>query len=112
MNFTNIESEANVLSFGNTSLNLNMAMLYSQGTSIRLSAKELAVMQLLLHNPEYNHSKEGILVQVWGYESNAVENYVEVYVGFLRKKLRKIHSNIAIVAIRRLGYHLEIKEEQ
>lgn len=112
MNITNVASETDILSFGNTSLNLNMGMLYTQEVSIRLSAKELAVMQLLLHNPEYNHSKESILVQVWGYESNAVDNYVEVYVGFLRKKLRKIDSNLAIVAIRRLGYHLEIKEEQ
>ncbi len=88
-----------------------MGTLSNGASSVRLSAKELAVMQLLMHNPEYNHPKESILLQVWGYESNAVENYVEVYVGFLRKKLRQIHSNIAIVAIRRLGYHLEIKEE-
>lgn len=112
MNITNVASETDVLSFGNTSLNLNMGILYTQEKSVRLSAKELAVMQLLLHNPEYNHLKEKILIQVWGYEANAVENYVEVYVGFLRKKLRKIDSNLVIVAIRRLGYHLEIKEEQ
>lgn len=56
---------------------------------------------------EKNISKESLLTKVWGYESNAVENHVEVYVGFLRKKLVSIESNIRIEAVRRLGYHLE-----
>ena len=48
-----------------------------------------------------------ILARVWGFDSEAVENHVEVYIGFLRKKLASIGSNIRIAAIRRLGYHLE-----
>ena len=56
-------------------------------------------------------SKESLLERVWGYESNAVENHVEVYVGFLRKKLRSIGSNLRIEAVRRLGYHLEVDGE-
>ena len=54
-------------------------------------------------------SKEALLERVWGFESNAVENHVEVYVGFLRKKLRSIGSNLRIEAVRRLGYHLEVE---
>ena len=50
-----------------------------------------------------------ILAKVWGYDSNAVENHVEVYVGFLRKKLSSIGSNIRIEAVRRLGYRLEVE---
>ncbi len=57
-----------------------------------------------------NLPKETILARVWGYDSNAVENHVEVYVGFLRKKLNSIGSNIRIEAVRRLGYHLEADE--
>lgn len=71
-------------------------------------AREFEVMRYLLQNPERNLSKEMILAHVWGYDSNAVENHVEVYVGFLRKKLTSIGSDISIVAIRRLGYHLEV----
>lgn len=55
-----------------------------------------------------NLSKETILARVWGYDSDAVENHVEVYVGFLRKKLAGIGSDIRIEAIRRMGYHLEV----
>ena len=46
----------------------------------------------------------------WGYDSNAVENNVEVYVGFLRKKLTSIGSNVLINSVRRMGYQLEVKE--
>ena len=66
-------------------------------------------MRLLLQNPSRNLSKETILAYVWGYDSNAVENHVEVYIGFLRKKLLSIHSDILILAVRKLGYHLEVK---
>lgn len=48
------------------------------------------------------------LLTARGFESNAVENHVEVYVGFLRKKLRSIGSDLRIEAVRRLGYHLEV----
>lgn len=57
-----------------------------------------------------NVSKETLLERVWGFDSNAVENHVEVYAGFLRKKLASIGSNVRIEAIRRLGYHLEVAE--
>ena len=67
-------------------------------------------MRLLMLSGERNLSKETILTRVWGYDSDAVENHVEVYVGFLRKKLRSIGSDIRIEAIRRLGYHLEVSE--
>ena len=62
-------------------------------------------MRLLLRAEGNNISKETILTKVWGYDSDAVENHVEVYIGFLRKKLANIGSNVRIEAIRRLGYH-------
>ena len=96
--------------FGNTSLDLATSMLVCGEKSVRLSAKEFDVMRLLMQYQDKNLSKEVILAKVWGYDSNAVENHVEVYVGFLRKKLRSIGSNVKIEALRRLGYHLEVEE--
>ena len=98
------------LAFGNTSLDLSSSQLICGEKSVRLSAREFDVMRLLLQSGERILSKEIILARVWGYESNAVENHVEVYVGFLRKKLRSIGSDIRIEAIRRLGYHLEVEK--
>lgn len=102
-------NQVNELSYGNTSLDLDSAMLICSQKSIRLSSREYDVIRLLLQAPEHNLSKEAILTYVWGYDSNAVENHVEVYVGFLRKKLISIGSNIRIIAVRRLGYHLEVE---
>lgn len=104
-------NQINELSFGNTILDLDTSMLICGNESVRLSAKEFDVMRLLLQNPAHNISKENILAYVWGYDSNAVENHVEVYVGFLRKKLNSINSNISIVALRNLGYHLEVTND-
>ena len=95
--------------FGNTSLDLGTSTLICGDKSVRLSAREFDVMRFLLQSKEHNLSKEVILAKVWGYDSNAVENHVEVYVGFLRKKLKSIESNVHIDAIRRLGYHLEVR---
>ena len=103
-------SQVDELVYGNTALDLATSMLVCGEKSVRLSAKEFDVMRLLLQYRGNNLSKEIILAKVWGYDSNAVENHVEVYVGFLRKKLRSIGSNVKIEALRRLGYHLEVEE--
>ena len=103
--------QVNELTFGNTSLDLASSTLVCGEKTIRLSAREFDVMRFLLQSREQILSKEVILAKVWGYDSNAVENHVEVYVGFLRKKLNAIGSNIRIEAIRRLGYHLEVDKE-
>lgn len=103
-------SQVNELTFGNTSLELDTCLLVCGGKSVRLSAREFDVMRHLLQARGRNLPKEVILSRVWGFDSNAVENHVEVYVGFLRKKLASIGSNVRIEAIRRLGYHLEVDE--
>lgn len=102
--------QVNALSFGNTQLELDSNMLICGENRVRLSAREFDVMRQLMQSPERNVSKETLLAKVWGYDSNAVENHVEVYVGFLRKKLRSIGSSVRIEAVRRLGYHLEADE--
>ncbi len=96
--------------FGNTSLDLATGILLCNGRTLRLSAKEFDVMRLLLQSGPRNLSKAAILSRIWGLESNAVENHVEVYVAILRKKLSSIGSSIRIVAVRGMGYHLEVQE--
>lgn len=99
------------MSFGNTTLDLSTSILSCGDKSIRLSDREFDMMRFLLQSKEKNLSKEVLLVRIWGFESNATENHVEVYVGFLRKKLQSIGSNIRIEAIRRQGYHLEVDDK-
>ena len=98
------------LRFGNTALDLASGMLVCGAERVRLSAKEFDIMRFLLQSKGNNLSKEVLLARVWGFDSHAVENHVEVYVGFLRKKLASIGSNVRIEAVRRLGYHLEVAD--
>ena len=97
------------LTFGNTELDLSTCMLRCGEKQVRLTAKEFDVLRQLLRYGEKLIPKETLLARVWGYETNAVENHVEVYMAFLRKKLKSIGSNVNIVAIRRMDYHLELK---
>ena len=103
--------QVDTLCYGNTTLDLAAGTLSSGKERVRLSAREFDVMRLLMQTQDRNIPKEALLARVWGYDSNAVENHVEVYVGFLRKKLRSIGSNLHIAAVRRLGYHLEVEGE-
>ena len=98
------------LVFGNTTLDLDAGTLTCGEKKMRLSAKEFDVMRLLMQAGENNPPKESILTHVWGFDSDAVENNVEVYIGFLRKKLKSIGSNVRIESVRRVGYHLEVAE--
>ena len=102
-------AQVDEVSLGNTTLDLASATLICGTNRVRLSAKEFDIMRFFLQAGERNLSKEVILARVWGYDSDAVENHVEVYVGFLRKKLASIGSNVHIETIRRLGYHLEVR---
>ena len=103
-------NQVDELCYGNTRLDLSTGLLICGDKSIRLSAREFDVMRFLLQSRDQILSKEIILSRIWGLESNAVENHVEVYLGFLRKKLASIGSNLNIEAIRRMGYHLEVYE--
>ncbi len=101
---------SDALACGNTTLDLSANTLCCGENRVRLSAREFDVMRQLMREPDHNLSKEVLLQRVWGQDTGASENHVEVYVGFLRKKLRSIGSNVRIAAARRLGYHLEVEE--
>ncbi len=74
-----------------------------------LTAKEAELAEILLRYPEQVQSKEQLLARVWGNEANVNDNYVEVYVSYLRKKLKELHSSVRIKTIRNLGYKLTSK---
>lgn len=95
------------LSFGDIKLNLMSCTMECCGRSVRLSSREFEMMRLLMTNGENIIPKETLLLKVWGYESEAEDNHVEVYISFLRKKLAHIKSRVTIEAIRKMGYHLE-----
>lgn len=95
------------LSFAGLTLNLSSCELSCESRSVRLSSKEFEMMRLLLANAGNVVPKETFLLKVWGYDSDAEDNHVEVYISFLRKKLFHIHCFVTIESARRLGYYLK-----
>lgn len=95
------------LSFAGLVLNLSGFQLSYQGHELRLSAKEFEIMRLLMANTGNVVPKETLLLKAWGYDSQAEDNHVEVYISFLRKKLFHLHCPVTIEAARRLGYYLK-----
>ena len=66
-------------------------------------------MELLMSNQKMIVTKEQLLLKVWGYDSDAEDNNVEVYISFLRRKLTHLHSAVSIRTRRMVGYYLEVE---
>ena len=74
-----------------------------------INGKELELLETLLLNQKQIVGRERLANKIWGYNSEAEYNNVEVYVSFLRKKLKLIESSVKIKAVRGLGYQLEME---
>ena len=95
------------MSYGDMTLRLDAYQLCRKERSVRLSIREFEIMRLLMSNPRMVLPKEEILLKVWGAESKAEDNNVEVYISFLRKKLFYLGSSVEIAIIRKVGYYLK-----
>ena len=93
--------------FEDLSLDIKSAALRCGSESVQLSRKEFDVMKTFLYNPTMTVTKEMLIVNAWGADSEATDNNVEVYISFLRKKLRYLRSRVTIRNIQRIGYRLE-----
>ena len=79
------------------------------GQSVRLSEKELHIMEYLMINFGHILSKEQLAVKIWGFDNEAEYNNVEVYISFTRKKLQFISADLEIKEVRGIGYELRKK---
>ena len=95
--------EPTVLTAGDLALDLHTRRAHVAGTDVELTAREFALAEVLFRHPGQVLSREQLLNLVWGYDFDPGTNVVEVYVGYLRKKLGKAK----IKAVRGMGYRLE-----
>ena len=104
----NIRSQDGRLSFGDLILDPAAASLSCTTTdqAVRLGEKEFRIMEYMIANQGQILSREQLAVKIWGLESDAEYNNVEVYMSFTRKKLLFIGSTTEIKAIRGIGYEL------
>ena len=99
-----------VLTAGDLSLDCTSRLLSAGERSVRLGFKEFEVLRLLMVNSGAVVTKETIISKIWGLDSEAEDNNVEVYISFLRKKLAYLNSRASISTVRKVGYFLEAKE--
>ena len=104
----NIGTADGSLTFGDLLLDGSSATLTCRenGQSVRLSKKELQILEYMIANQKQILTREKLAVKIWGYENEAEYNNVEVYISFTRKKLAFIGSKTEIKAVRGIGYEL------
>ncbi|HOM03672.1 MAG TPA: response regulator transcription factor [Acetivibrio sp.] len=100
----------NILCFGDIELNTSNLMLSTQSSEIGLTRRECELLEFLILRKGIISPKETIIEKLWGFDSKASANHVEVYVSFLRKKLYNINSKVTIDTIRGAGYELKYTE--
>ena len=96
-------AEPTLLRVGQAALDLRTRQAVLDGASVDLSAREFALAEMFFRHPGQVLSREQLLSQVWGYDFDPGSNIVDVYVGYLRKKLGKER----ITSVRGMGYRLE-----
>jgi DNA-binding response OmpR family regulator len=95
--------ERTVIEAGDVVLDLRTRRASVDGASIELSAREFTMLEVFLRHPGQVLSREQLLSHVWGYDHDPGSNVVDVYVGYLRRKLGKER----IVTVRGMGYALQ-----
>jgi len=100
------------LRFGDLCLDSSRAELTCErtGQSVRLSEKELRILEYMLGNQGQIMTREQLAMKIWGFDNEAEYNNVEVYMSFTRKKLAFVGSRVEIKAVRGLGYELREKD--
>ena len=100
--------EDNLLTVGNIQLDRKNGAIRNAetGADVTLSGKELKLLEYFMDNPGEVLSREKISQRIWGHEDSVEYNNVEVYVSFIRRKLKFLHANLQVKAVRGLGYRL------
>ncbi len=96
-----------VIRVGDISLEQSSFKIFCEDRSIKLGNKEFQLLEYLMMNPGQIISKDQLISKVWGFEDESDYNSLEVYISFLRKKLRFVHAQTRIVTTKGVGYSIE-----
>ena len=107
-------NEDNSISFEDLKLNLKTSNLacITTNENIDVGLKELLLLEYFMKNAGIIISKEQIYDRIWGMDNEIESNNLEVYLSFIRKKLKIIGSKVNIKAVRGMGYKLEVENEK
>lgn len=96
----------NKLEYAEASLDLTTYELSTPYGSINLTGKEFELLRYLFEYPNFVAEKEDLILKAWGLNSDFESNNLEVYMSFLRKKLRHLNASFTIESVRGVGYKL------
>ena len=99
------------MSYGGVTLNMYTYMLSSGEKSVKLSKKEADIMRFFFEKPAFVAQRDQLISKVWGFDSEFESNNLEVFVSFLRKKLRFLDAKFTILPVRGVGYRLSEPEK-
>lgn len=107
---SNFSTNFDYLEVGDLKLNVKTLILTSTRTNdeIEIPMKEYMLLEYLINNASQIVSKNQIYDRVWGLDNETLSNNLEVYISFIRKKIKAIGSSVNIKAIRNMGYKLEV----
>ncbi len=94
------------LQYGDLTLDIDTLTISCKGQNIPITLKEKEVLELLIHRNNLVTSKDYMIEKLWGFDSVAEDNHVEVYISFVRKKLKFLKSDVQIKTLRGMGYTL------
>jgi DNA-binding response OmpR family regulator len=92
--------DSTTITHGGVTLDVRTRQVLIDGRAVELTSREYAVLETLMHHPGEVLSQPQLLDQIWGYDHEPSSNVVEVYIGYLRKKLRPD----VVETVRRAGY--------
>lgn len=99
------------LKFADITIDKSTHEIYKNEQKIKLTKKEYDIIELLILNKGKVVPKEDLTVKIWGYDTDIEYNSIEVYISFLRKKLRAIESDVCISTVRGFGYTIKEKKD-
>ena len=100
-----------ILKYGDIELNPLTLMLACGNKEIKLTLKESQSLELLINRNSMIISKTIIIEKLWGYDTDAEDNRVEIHISLLRKKLNNLKSDVSILTIRGVGYVLKFVKD-
>ena len=107
----NVDLKQNILSVYDIELDSSTFQLRKDEKAVKLSKTEYQMLEYLMVNKGQILTKDAIINKVWGFEESGDYNSLEVYISFLRKKLKFVNANANIVTQKGIGYYLDAGEQ-